>query len=72
MPEITLRFKNHDEAEVYLQAPELSSFVWDFQNWLRGELKYQELAEDKRKVLEEVQEKWFEFKNNRQPELGLI
>lgn len=66
--EISLKFKNQAEAEVYLAGPELHGIVYEFENYLRTKLKYEEISSKERDIFEQVKTKWFEIKEGHRPD----
>jgi hypothetical protein len=60
----TLRFSlpdDREEWEAAQQGMSLRLVVTDFDNWLRGEVKYKEHTEEREEVLEEVRDKLHEM-----------
>ena len=70
MPKVTLNFNDVLDAEVYLQAPEMASLLFDFENWLRTETKYSDHTGAYLEALEKVKETWYQLKSEHQPVLG--
>jgi hypothetical protein len=59
MDSITLRFKGEDAADrakLALQAPAMSSAIWEFKNFLRNIYKYEELPEDQAALVERIRD----------------
>jgi hypothetical protein len=67
-----LEFDLPEERDEYLQAVHAADYglaMWDFQNYLRGHLKYGENPELHSPTVEAIQAKFFEILNERNLEL---
>ena len=64
MPKATLTFnlpEEQDEWKLINQAGSLHSALWDFSQYLRQRLKYEEISEAEAAVLEAVRTKFWEL-----------
>lgn len=49
---------DHDDLKIAIQARDLYSVLWDFDQWLRHEIKHND------KPYEEIRERLYDFMNN--------
>jgi hypothetical protein len=56
---IILEFEDHTDAEPYLKGLDYSCALWDFNQWMRSQMKHGELTQAKWEVYEEIREKFF-------------
>jgi hypothetical protein len=56
---ITLEFESMEDAKPYINGLDYFSALWDFQQFLRAQLKHGELTEAKWTVYEEIQQRFF-------------
>ena len=56
---ITLEFESLEDAQPHLNGLDYFSALWEFQQWMRSQLKHGELTEAKWSIYEEIQEKFF-------------
>ena len=56
---ITLEFESMEDAKPYINGLDYFSALWDFQQFLRAQLKHGELTEAKWTVYEEIQNHFF-------------
>ena len=73
MPKVTLEFNLPEEQEEFktaASAPDMSLVLWDFSQFLRSKIKYEELSESDYKVYETVREKLFEIASEHNVEIG--
>jgi len=68
MPKATLEFtlpEEKDEFETAVSASKAYSCLWELKNWMRNELKYNsdKYTEEGIKIVEKVEEKFFEIIN---------
>jgi hypothetical protein len=67
MPKVTIEFNTIDEQhelELCINASKWYSIVWDYSEYLRTKLKYDELSDDAYKAIEEAREKLHELLND--------
>jgi hypothetical protein len=67
MPKVTIEFNSIDEQhelELCINASKWYSIVWDYSEYLRTKIKYDELSDDAYKAIEEVREKLHELLND--------
>jgi hypothetical protein len=67
MPKVTIEFNSIDEQhelELCINASKWYSIVWDYSEYLRTKLKYDELSDDAYKAIEEAREKLHELLND--------
>jgi hypothetical protein len=58
--------EDNQEFELALKGSKMYSTLWDFDQWLRSEIKYKE------KELEEVRDKLQEFMNNNHIDFDMV
>lgn len=66
MPKVTLHYnlpEEQDEFDLAYRGAKLACAVEDFDNYLRGKLKYEELTDEQYKLYEEVRNKLWELRN---------
>lgn len=67
MPKATLTYNLPEEEyefELACKALHLQVVIDEFDNYLRGRLKYETLTDEQDKTLEEVRSKFWELKND--------
>jgi hypothetical protein len=67
MPKVTIEFNSIEEQhelELCINASKWYSVVWDYSEYLRTKIKYDELSDDAYKAIEEVREKLYELLND--------
>ena len=67
MAKVTIEFntiEEKDELELCINANKWYNIVWDYNEYLRSRLKYDELSDDAYKAIEEVREKLHELLND--------
>jgi hypothetical protein len=67
MPKVTIEFNSIEEQhelELCINASKWYSIVWDYSEYLRTKIKYDELSDDAYKAIEEAQEKLHELLND--------
>ena len=67
MAKVTIEFntiEEKDELELCINANKWYNIVWDYNEYLRSRLKYDELSDDAYKAIEEFREKLHELLNN--------
>jgi hypothetical protein len=67
MPKVTIEFNTIDEQhelELCINASKWFNIVWDYSEYLRTKLKYDELSDDAYKAIEEAREKLHELLND--------
>jgi hypothetical protein len=67
MAKVTIEFNTIDEQhelELCINASKWYSIVWDYSEYLRTKIKYDELSDDAYKAIEEAREKLHELLNN--------
>lgn len=60
---ITLEFESMEDAKHHLKGFDYSCALWDFNQWLRHQLKHGDLSDDKWEVYEEIQKEFFSILN---------
>ncbi len=58
-----------DEHKLAVHAQDHQSALWDFSQYLRDKLKYQELSDETYKVYEEVRERFYQILSENNVEL---
>ena len=56
---ITLEFESLEDAKPYINGLDYFSALWDFNQWMRSQLKHGELTEAKWEIYQEIREKFF-------------
>lgn len=56
---ITLEFESMQDAEPYLNGLNYHVALWDFNQWMRSQLKHGELIQAKWEIYQEIREKFF-------------
>lgn len=56
--------EENDEFNSAINGSAYSSIVWELKQYLRSQLKYENLSSDADEALEKVKEKIFELENN--------
>jgi hypothetical protein len=67
MPKVTIEFNTIDEQhelELCINASKWYSIVWDYSEYLRTKIKYDELSDDAYKAIEQAREKLHELLND--------
>jgi hypothetical protein len=67
MPKVTIEFntiEEQHELELCINASKWYSIVWDYSEYLRTKIKYDELSDDAYKAIEEAREKLHELLND--------
>jgi len=67
MPKLILRFnlpEEQYEAEAASKAQDILAGVTDFMAWIRNQVKYMDIPESKREVLEEVRDQLYLYLND--------
>ena len=73
MPKVILEFNLPEEQEEFktaTSATDMSLTLWDFAQFLRQKIKYEELSESDYAVYESVREKLYEIANEHNVEIG--
>lgn len=73
MPKVTLEFNLPEEQEEFktaASAGDMSQVLWDFSDFLRGKIKYEELSEAEYAIYEAVREKLYEIAGEHNVEIG--
>jgi hypothetical protein len=56
---ITLEFEDYIDAEPHLKGLDYHCALWDFNQWMRSQLKHGELTQAKWEIYQEIREKFF-------------
>jgi hypothetical protein len=67
MPKVTIEFntiEEQHELELCINASKWYSIVWDYSEYLRTKIKYDELSDDAYKAIEQAREKLHELLND--------
>jgi len=62
---------DEDKIKRFLSMGDVLSFLYDFENWIRQQWKYEEIkyTDDQHKTLEEIRNMWYQFKEENNVDL---
>lgn len=52
--------EENEEYKQYMQAPNMHLALWEFSQFLRSKLKYEELTDEEHRIYEEIRQKFYE------------